>query len=60
MEDFETGHRTLSICQMAHIAIQLGGKKLKWDPATETFDNADANRLLSRKSWRAPWEPEEL
>lgn len=55
MEDFEVGHRTLTICQIAHIAIQLGGKKLKWNPATERFDNADANKLLVRKSWRAPW-----
>ena len=60
MEDFEVGHRTLSVCQIAHIAIQLGGKKMKWDPATETFDNDDANRLLARKSWRAPWKPDEI
>jgi len=60
MEDFEVGHRTLSVCQIAHIAIQLGGKKLKWDPTTEKFDNEDANKLLFRKSWRAPWKPEEI
>jgi predicted dehydrogenase len=59
MEDFETGHRTISICQIAHIAIQLGGKKLKWDPANEKFDNEDANKLLKRPSWRAPWQMEE-
>ena len=60
MEDFEVGHRTLSVCQIAHIAIQLGGKKLKWDPDTERFDLDDANQLLSRKSWRAPYKPEEI
>ncbi len=60
MEDFEVGHRTLSVCQIAHIAIQLGGKKLKWDPATERFDHEDANKLLSRNPWRAPWKLEEI
>lgn len=59
MEDFEVGHRTLSVCQIAHIAIQLGGKKLKWDPVTEKFDSEAANQLLVRKSWRAPWKLEE-
>lgn len=59
MEDFETGHRTISICQIAHIAIQLGGKKLKWDPVAEKFDNEDANKLLVRKSWRDPWKLDE-
>jgi len=60
MEDFEVGHRTVSICQIAHIAIQLGGRKLKWDPAAEKFDHEAANQLLFRKAWRAPWKPEEI
>lgn len=58
MEDFEVGHRTTSLCQIAHIAIQIGGKKLKWDPAAERFDNEDANKLLQRPSWREPWKLE--
>ena len=60
MENFEVGHRSLSVCQIAHIAIQLGGKRLKWDPATEKFNNADANKLLVRKSWRDPWKLPEI
>jgi len=60
MADFEVGHRTTSICQIAHIAIQLGGGKLKWDPVAERFDNEDANRLLHRPSWRAPWALEAI
>jgi hypothetical protein len=58
LEDSEVGHRTCSLCQIAHIAIQLGGstgRKLRWDPQKEQFDDPTANRLLDRSSWRAPW-----
>ena len=37
-----------------HIAIQLG-RKLQWDPETETFPNdPTANRLRAR-AYREPW-----
>ena len=55
LEDAEVGHRTCSMCQIAHISIQLGGKKLKWDPDKELFDIREANVLKRRPSWRAPW-----
>jgi predicted dehydrogenase len=50
----ETGHRTATICLMGTIAYRLG-KNLKWDPATEKFDDAEANKLLSREP-RAKWK----
>ncbi|MBN1806585.1 MAG: Gfo/Idh/MocA family oxidoreductase [Sedimentisphaerales bacterium] len=54
LEDAEVGHRTTSLCQLGHIAIQVG-RKLKWDPDTERFTNDEAaNRLLSRPM-RSPW-----
>jgi len=54
LEDAEVGHRTTSLCQLGHIAIQIG-RKLQWDPDTERFINDDtANRLLSRPM-RSPW-----
>lgn len=50
----EFGHRTASLCQIGHIAIQTGAR-LKWNPATERFaENDEANRLLTR-AHRAPW-----
>jgi predicted dehydrogenase len=56
MEDAEVGHRTTSLCHLAHIAIQLGGKTLKWDPDKEVFPGNDtANRLLNRPTMRTPW-----
>jgi myo-inositol 2-dehydrogenase/D-chiro-inositol 1-dehydrogenase len=52
----EVGHRSNSICVMAHIAMKLG-RKLTWDPAAEKFAGADeANGLLDyphRKPWAA-------
>jgi predicted dehydrogenase len=54
LADAEVGHRTTSLCQLGHIAIQVG-RKLKWDPDAERFVNDEpANRLLSR-SMRSPW-----
>jgi predicted dehydrogenase len=54
LEDAEVGHQTTSLCQIGHIAIQIG-RKLKWDPDNECFTNDDtANRMLSRPM-RSPW-----
>lgn len=54
LEDAEVGHRTNSLCQIAHIAIQIG-KKLEWDPEQERFKNSDqANAMLTREM-REPW-----
>ncbi|MHC4200816.1 MAG: hypothetical protein ACYSU0_12555 [Planctomycetota bacterium] len=52
--DAEVGHRTTSLCQLGHIAIQLG-RKLMWDPEGERFaGDPAANRMLSRPM-REPW-----
>ena len=58
LEDAEVGHRTTSLCHLAHIAIQLGGgEKLRWDPDKEQFPgNEAANRLLKRPPMRGPWK----
>jgi predicted dehydrogenase len=49
----EVAHRAQTICEATTISARLG-KKLKWDPVTEQFDNPDANRMLYRQA-RAPW-----
>lgn len=54
MADAEVGHRTCSMCQLGHIAIQLG-RPLQWDPKAERCANdVEANGML-RKSYRVPW-----
>jgi predicted dehydrogenase len=54
LADAEVGHRTNSLCQLGHIAIQLG-QRLTWNPDAERFVNNDyANRFLIRPM-RSPW-----
>jgi hypothetical protein len=51
----EAGHRSNSLCVITHIAMLLG-RKLKWDPASESFPGDDeANALLDFER-RAGWE----
>ncbi len=51
----EVGHRSNTICLITHIAMKLG-RKLKWDPVSESFTgDAEANALLLAPR-RSPWE----
>jgi len=46
--DVEIGHRSISVCHLLNITREIG-RKLQWDPKTETFVNdAEANTYLSR------------
>lgn len=57
LEDAEVGHRTTSLCHIAHACIKRGGVKLRWDPVKECFPDDDAaNALLKRPAMRAPWK----
>jgi predicted dehydrogenase len=50
----EVAHRSASVGHLSVIAIELG-RKIRWDPATETIiDDPEAERLLSR-AYRKPW-----
>ena len=49
----EAAHRSQTICQAMNIGLRLG-KKLRWDPVKESFDNEDANRMRHREP-RTPW-----
>jgi predicted dehydrogenase len=51
----EVGHRSVSVCHIGVISLRLGGKKLKWDPVKEKFDDEDANKMLSRPM-RGDWK----
>lgn len=53
----EVGHRSASLCHLGAIALRTG-RKLRWDPASEVFENdADANAYLYREM-RKPWSYE--
>jgi predicted dehydrogenase len=50
----EVGHRSNTICILAHIAMKLG-RKLRWDPQAERFlDDDEANNWLDYPH-REPW-----
>src|SRR5512135_2082132 len=51
----DIGHRVSTVCHLANIAIKLG-RKLRWNPEKEQFENdAQANEMLSRPM-RSPWK----
>ena len=53
--DFETGHRSASVCNLANIAYALG-RPLTWDPEREKFKgDGEANRMLGKK-YRKPFK----
>ena len=54
IDDVEIGHRSATVCHLGNIA-RWTGKKLKWDPVTEQFDDAEANKYLDRIR-RKPYE----
>jgi predicted dehydrogenase len=50
----EVGHRSNSLCVITHIAMRLG-RKLRWDPVRESFDDdATADSMLDFER-RDPW-----
>lgn len=55
--DVEIGHRSITVCHLANITRRLG-RKLHWDPKSETFPgDAEANRLVNwprRKEFELP------
>ena len=52
----EIQHRSVTPCHLTNISIQLGGRKLQWDPDKEEFvGDAEANAMLS-KAQRAPYQ----
>ncbi len=46
------GHHSVTVCHIGVICLRLGGKKLRFDPVKQKFNNEEANRMLSREMRR--------
>lgn len=58
--DVEIGHRSATMCHLGNIARWLG-RRLRWDPAAETFPgDAEANALLDRPRRKGYELPEQV
>jgi predicted dehydrogenase len=54
--DVEQGHQSVILCHLANIAWRAGNARLRFDAQSESFpESPEANRLLRRASYRAPW-----
>lgn len=52
--DVEIGHRSASVCHLGNIAIRTG-RKITWDPKTETIVGDKEAAALLTKEYRKPW-----
>ncbi|MHC4403057.1 MAG: Gfo/Idh/MocA family protein [Planctomycetota bacterium] len=55
----EVGHRSVTVCHLANIARELG-RKIRWDPQTETFPDDDAANALRDRPRRKGYELPEI
>lgn len=51
----EVGHRTASLCHLGNIALQTG-RKLRWNPDTELFQEDDEANGKCSRTMRSPWQ----
>lgn len=51
----DIGHRVATICHLANISIRLG-RKLRWDPQAECFENDPEANAMRTRSMRGPWK----
>ena len=51
----DIGHRVATVCHIANISIKLG-RKLKWDPIAERFENDPEATAMMSRPMRSPWK----
>lgn len=50
----EIGHRSATVCHLGNLAMKLG-RKLQWDPRTESFPGDEEANALRSRVLRSPW-----
>jgi len=50
----EVGHRSVTVCHLGNIAIDLG-RKVKWDAVKEEFPGDHEANVLKEREYRKPW-----
>ena len=50
----ESGHAASTLGNVADIALRLG-RRLKWDPAEDRFDDDDEADTMLARAQRSPW-----
>ena len=53
--DVEIGHRSATVCHLGNLAVRLG-RKVEWNPATETVVNDEQAQAMTDKAYRAGYE----
>ncbi|MGH9351483.1 MAG: gfo/Idh/MocA family oxidoreductase, partial [Terriglobia bacterium] len=53
----EGGHRVATTSHLANISLRLG-RKIKWNPATETIEGDPEASAWLERPYRAPWDRE--
>ncbi len=56
----ETAHRSLTVCHLANIALQLERSELPWDAAAETIPGDSEAQAMLNRPYRAPWSLERV
>jgi len=51
----EYAHRSITIAHLANIALRLGRKSLRWDPAAERVIGDEEADAMRSRPMRGPW-----
>jgi predicted dehydrogenase len=52
--DVAIGHRSATVCHLGNIALRTG-RKIAWDPKSETIINDSEAAALANRPYRSPW-----
>lgn len=54
--DVEIGHKSTIVPHLGNISYKLGGRKIRWDAATEQIPNDPEASALLHRAGRKPWD----